>query len=131
MRYFRVAMLFGIISTFLVVSAFTYYRHGVSSVRHNRTKLGAIHSSAAQRTEYAKKIEAIKAGSAKLIALSAERGTDIEYEIMLTEPNVARLMEKVASTYAEDMFFLDKAVVETTSAGISVTMKGFKLGGGK
>ena len=128
MRHYRVAIIFGIIGVLLISTAFAYYQTSVRNVSLQRTKLSSILSTAEQRKDYSKKIEAIKAGRSKLIALSRERGTNIDYEIALTDHDLARLMQEVASTYAGSMFFLEHAVVESTSAGISVSMKGFKLG---
>ncbi len=130
MRYYRVALTIGIISAVLVTSSFAYYIHTARKVTYNRTKLEAILSANSHRKDYVKKIESIKAYSSKLIALSHERNTNVDYEIILKDYDVKNLFSEVASTYKNDMFFLDKATVESTSAGITVTMKGFKLGSG-
>jgi hypothetical protein len=129
MRYFRIAMTIGILSTMLVTFAFSYYLYTMRDVKFKHTKLEAILTANAQRKDYVNKIESIKAYSSKLITLSHERGADIDYEIVLTDHDVKKLFSEVASTYSEGMFFLDKAIVESTSAGITVNMKGFKLGG--
>ena len=130
MRYYRVALAIGIISAVLVTSSFAYYIHTAREVTYNRTKLEAILSANGKRKDYVKKIESIKAYSSKLIALSHERNTNVEYEIVLKDHDVKNLFSEVASAYKNDMFFLDKATVESTSSGITVTMKGFKLGSG-
>ena len=130
MRYYRLAMTIGIISALLVILCFAYYIHAAREVNFNRTKLEAILAANEQRKQYVKKIESIKAYSSKLITLSHERGIDVDYEIVLTDHDVKKLFSEVASTYAEDMFFLEKAIVTSTSSGITVSMKGFKLGGG-
>ena len=129
MRYYRLALTIGIISALLVISSFAYYIHAAREVTFNRTKLEAILATNEQRKQYVKKIESIKAYSAKLITLSHERGINVEYEITLTDHDVKKLFSEVASTYAEDMFFLEKATVTSASSGITVSMKGFKLGG--
>lgn len=131
MRYYRTALTVGIISGIIVISSFIFYVHSTRDVRFNQTKLAAIMSTNDQRRQYVKKIEAIKAYSSKLINLSREKGINVDYEITLTDHDVKRLFSEVASTYEQDMFFLEKATVISTSAGISVSMKGFKLGGGK
>ncbi|HPI91579.1 MAG TPA: hypothetical protein PLT09_00910 [Deltaproteobacteria bacterium] len=128
MRHYRTAVIIGFISLLLVSSAFAFYRTSVRDVSLQRAKLSSVLSASEQRKDYGKKIEAIKAGSTKLIALSSERGTNVDYEIELTDHDLTRLMGEVASTYSGGMFFLEEAVVESTSAGITVTMKGFKLG---
>jgi hypothetical protein len=130
MRYYRLALTIGIISAMLVISSFAYYIHAAREITFNRTKLEAILATNEQRKHYVKKIESIKAYSAKLITLSHERGINVDYEIVLTDHDVKKLFSEVASTYAQDMFFLEKAIVITTSSGITVSMKGFKLGGG-
>ncbi len=130
MRYYRLALTFSIISAILVISCFAYYLHASREVTFSRAKLEAILASNEQRKHYVKKIESIKAYSAKLITLSHERGINVDYEVTLTDHDVKKLFSEVASTYAEDMFFLEKATVTSTSAGITVSMKGFKLGGG-
>ena len=130
MRYYRLALTIGIISALLVISSFAYYIHAAREVTFNRTKLEAILATNEQRKLYVKKIESIKAYSAKLITLSHERGINVDYEITLTDHDVKKLFSEVASTYAQDMFFLEKAIVTSTSSGITVNMKGFKLGGG-
>jgi hypothetical protein len=130
MRYYRLALTIGIISAFLVISCFAYYIHASREVTFNRAKLEAILAANEQRKQYVKKIESIKAYSSKLIALSHERGINVDYEIILTDHDVKKLFSEVASTYEEDMFFLEKATVTSTSSGITVSMKGFKLGGG-
>jgi hypothetical protein len=130
MRYYRFALTISIISAMLVISCFAYYIHATREVTFNRTKLEAILAANEHRKQYVKKIESIKAYSAKLITLSHERGVNVDYEITLTDHDVKKLFSEVASTYAEDMFFLEKAIVTSTSSGITVSMKGFKLGGG-
>jgi hypothetical protein len=130
MRYYRLALTIGIISTVLVISSFAYYIHASREVTFNRSKLEAILATNDQRKQYVKKIETIKAYSAKLITLSHERGINVDYEITLTDHDIKKLFSEVASTYAEDMFFLEKAIVTSTSSGVTVSMKGFKLGGG-
>jgi hypothetical protein len=129
MRYYRLAMTIGIISAVLVISCFAYYLHAAREATFNQTKLEAVLAANEQRKQYVKKIESIKAYSAKLITLSHERGINVDYEIILTDHDVKKLFSEVASTYAEDMFFLEKATVTSTSSGITVSMKGFKLGG--
>jgi len=129
MRYYRLALTIGIISAMLVISSFAYYIHAAREITFNRTKLEAILATNEQRKHYVKKIESIKAYSAKLITLSHERGINVDYEIVLTDHDVKKLFSEVASTYAQDMFFLEKAIVTSTSSGITVNMKGFKLGG--
>ncbi len=129
MRYYRLALTIGIISAMLVISSFAYYIHAAREITFNRTKLEAILATNEQRKHYVKKIESIKAYSAKLITLSHERGINVDYEIILTDHDVKKLFSEVASTYAQDMFFLEKAIVTSTSSGITVSMKGFKLGG--
>ncbi len=130
MRYYRLALTIGIISAMLVISSFTYYVHAAREIAFNQAKLGAILATYEQRKQYVKKIESIKAYSAKLITLSHERGINVDYEITLTDHDVKKLFSEVASTYAQDMFFLEKAIVTSTSSGITVSMKGFKIGGG-
>ena len=130
MRYYRLAVTIGIISAVLVLSCFAYYLHAAREVTFNRAKLEAVLAANEQRKQYVKKIESIKAYSAKLITLSHERGINVDYEITLTDHDAKKLFSEVASTYAEDMFFLEKAIVTSTSSGITVSMKGFKLGGG-
>jgi hypothetical protein len=130
MRYYRLALTIGIISALLVISCFAYYIHTTREVAFKRTKMEAILATTEQRKQYVKKIESIKAYSAKLITLSHERGVNVDYEINLTDHDVKKLFSEVASTYTEDMFFLEKATVTSTSSGITVSMKGFKLGGG-
>ncbi len=130
MRYYRLALIMGIISAVLVISGFAYYVHAAREITFNQAKLGAILATSEQRKQYVKKIESIKAYSAKLITLSHERGINVDYEITLTDHDVKKLFSEVASTYAQDMFFLEKAIVTSTSSGITVSMKGFKLGGG-
>jgi hypothetical protein len=130
MRYYRLALTIGIISAMLVISSFAYYIHAAREITFNRTKLEAILATNEQRKHYVKKIESIKAYSEKLITLSHERGINVDYEIVLTDHDVKKLFSEVASTYEQDMFFLEKAIVTTTSSGITVSMKGFKLGGG-
>ncbi len=130
MRYYRAAMIIGIISAVLTVSSFAYYLHSARKIDLNKMKLETVLSANEQRKDYVKKIESIQAYGSKLIKLSHERGINVDYEITLTDHDVKRLFSEVASTYAQDMFFLEKAAVTSTSSGISVTMKGFKLAGG-
>jgi hypothetical protein len=128
MRYYKAALIFGIMSMFAVTLSYSYYRFAEMEVKNNQTKLQAILAANEQRKDYYKKIEAIKAYSSKLIALSRERKTNVDYEIILTDHDVRRLLSKVASTYSDEFFFLDKGTIESTQSGITVTMKGFKLG---
>jgi hypothetical protein len=129
MRYYRIALTIGIISALLVVCCFAYYINSSREVTYTRSRLEAILAANEQRKQYVTKIESIKAYSAKLITLSHERGINVDYEIVLTDHDVKKLFSEIASTYAEDMFFLEKATVTSTSSGITVSMKGFKLGG--
>jgi hypothetical protein len=129
MRYYRLALTIGIISALLVISCFGYYLHAAREVTFNQAKLQAVLAANEQRKQYVKKIESIKAYSAKLITLSHQRGINVDYEITLTDHDVKKLFSEVASTYAEDMFFLETATVTSTSEGITVSMKGFKVGG--
>ena len=128
MRYYKAALIIGIMSMFAVTLSYSYYRFAQMEVKDNQTKLQAILAANQQRIDYGKKIEAIKACSSKLIALSRERKTNVDYEIILTDHDVKRLLSKVASTYSDGFFFLDKGTIESTQSGITVTMKGFKLG---
>lgn len=130
MRYYKIALAVGIISAVLVTSSFAYYLYTAKEAKFSRTKLEAILATSAQRKKYVKKIESIKAYSSKLITLSQEHAINVDYEITLKDHDVKNLFSQVASTYADDMFFLEKATVESTSAGITVDMKGFKLGSG-
>jgi len=129
MKYYRTALAVGIISSLLVISSFIYYVHSARVVQFKTNKLTTILAADEQRGQYVKKIESIKAYSSKLITISHERGIHVDYDITLTDHDVKRLFTEVASTYEHDMFFLDKAVVTSTSAGITVSMKGYKLGG--
>ena len=128
MRYYKAALIIGIMSMFAVTLSYSYYRFTEMEVKNNQTKLQAILAANEQRKDYYKKIEAIKAYSSKLIALSRERKTNVDYEIILTDHDVKKLLSKVASTYSDGFFFLDKGTIESTQSGITVTMKGFKLG---
>jgi hypothetical protein len=128
MRYYRLAIIAGIISVALVSSSYTLYHRSAKQAVINRATLTAIQADARQRSTYGAKMDAIRAGSAKLITLSSERHTNVEYEIELVDHDLAQLMSEIASTYAGGMFFLEEAVVESTSGGITVTMKGFKQG---
>jgi hypothetical protein len=130
MRYYRLALTIAIISALLLISSFAYYIQASREVTFSRSKLEAILATNEQRKQYVKKIESIKAYRAKLITLSHERGINVDYEITLTDHDVKKLFSEGASTYAQDMFFLEKAIVTSTSSGITVSMKGFKLGGG-
>lgn len=131
MRHYRAAIILGVMSVLMISSAFAYYHMSVRDVDLQRARLSSIHASGEQRRDYVRKIAAIEAGSHKLIALSRERGTTISYEIALIDHDLARLMREVASTYTGGMFFLEHAVVESTSGGIAVSMNGFKLGAGQ
>jgi hypothetical protein len=128
MRYYKAALIIGIMSMFAVTLSYSYYRFTEMEVKNNQTKLQAILAANEQRKDYYKKIEAIKAYSNKLTALSRERKTNVDYEIILTDHDVKKLLSKVASTYSDGFFFLDKGTIESTQSGITVTMKGFKLG---
>jgi hypothetical protein len=130
MRYYRLALTIAIISALLLISSFAYYIQASREVTFSRSKQEAILATNEQRKQYVKKIESIKAYSTKLITLSHERGINVDYEITLTDHDVKKLFSEVAATYAQDMFFLEKAIVTSTSSGITVSMKGFKLGGG-
>jgi hypothetical protein len=129
MRYYKIALISGILSALLVVSSFFYYCYSMTEVNNNSTKLETILATNAQRKEYVKKMEAIKAYSQKLITLSREGTAEVNYEIILTDHDVKNLLSKVSSTYSNKLFFLDKGTIESTPSGITVTLKGFKMGG--
>jgi hypothetical protein len=56
MRYYRLAMIIGIISAVLVISCFGYYLHTAREVTFNRAKLEAVLAANEQRKQYVKKI---------------------------------------------------------------------------
>lgn len=130
MRRYKIALFIGVMSSVLVISAFSYYRVTAMQAQYNRTKLESILAANRQREDYTRKMEAIKSYSSKLIALSRERNTNVDYEIVLTDHDVGALLSKVKSTYSDGLFFLEKGTIESTPSGITLTMKGFKLGEG-
>jgi hypothetical protein len=129
MKYYRIALISGLLSAFLLVSSFFYYSYTRNTELNNQSKLQTIPATNAQRRDYVKKMESIKSQSQKLIALSREGTTEVNYEIVLTDHDVKNLLSKVASTYSDKFFFLDKGTIESKPTGITVTLKGFKMGG--
>jgi len=129
MKYYRMAVILGIISAFSIVSSYFYYSYTGKAVANNQAKLQTILATNAQRKDYVRKMESIKSHSQKLIALTREGTTEIDYEIVLTDHDVKSLLSKVASTYSDKIFFLDKGAIESSPAGITVSLKGYKMGG--
>jgi hypothetical protein len=129
MKYYRMALILGILSAFLVVSSFFYFSYTRNALAKNQSKLQTILTTNAQRKDYVKKMESIKSHSQKLIALTREGTTEINYEIVLTDHDVKNLLSKVASTYSDKIFFLDRGSIESKPTGLTVTLKGFKMGG--
>jgi len=129
MKYYRMALILGITSALLVVSSYFYYSYTRKTVESNQAKLQTILTANTQRGGYVRKMESIKSHSQKLIALTREGTMEINYEIVLTDHDVKNLLSKVASTYSDKIFFLDKGSIESSPTGITVNLKGFKMGG--
>lgn len=129
MKYYRMAVILGIISAVSIVSSYFYYSYTGKVMANNQARLQAILATNAQRKDYVRKMESIKSHSQKLIALTREGTTEIDYEIVLTDHDVKSLLAKAASTYSDKIFFLEKGAVESSPAGITLSLKGYKMGG--
>lgn len=130
MKYFRKALIFAITSAVVLVASFAYYLVEAVDVKAQGSRLASIREQSEQRRQYLRKIESIKLAKDRLVRLAGDGATEVDYSIVLVDHDLGSLMRRVASTYEGDLFFLENAVVESTSSGISVTMKGFKLSGG-
>ncbi|MGC9323979.1 MAG: hypothetical protein ACP5G0_04435 [Desulfomonilia bacterium] len=128
MRFYRISIFLGVISALLLSASYSYYRFTDIEVRYNRSRLQTILAMAEDRKVYAEKIDAIKEYSNRLFTLSHDRETTVDYEIVLSDHDIARLFSQIMSTYSQGLFFLDKATIESTPSGISLAVKGFKLG---
>ncbi|HDP24456.1 MAG TPA: hypothetical protein ENN34_03335 [Deltaproteobacteria bacterium] len=128
MRYYRTSILIGIISALILGSSFSYYRFTEIETNYNRSKLQTILAMAEDRKVYAEKIDAIKEYSSRLFAISHDHETNVDYEIVLSDHDISRLYSQIRSTYAQGLFFLEQATIESTPSGISLSVKGFKLG---
>lgn len=129
MRRYRIAVTAGIISAVLLSLAFILYQASAGELERSRGRLSAIRGESAQLREYHIKIGAIKTQSAQLKFLSRERSINLDYEIELTGNNLAALMDEITKSYSGMIVFLDEAAIESAEGGITVRIKGFKLGG--
>jgi len=128
-RYFKAAVALGLLGALLLTVSVTLHRQSVRNLSREKARLAYLTTMAGQTAVYEEKLESVKKTMPKLELLAAGGSAQIDYEISMTDNDLSRLMEKTRDTYADGIFFLESAVAESTSFGISVTMKGFKLGG--
>jgi len=128
MNIFRSAILFGVISILMLASSYYYYRTGQVAEQYQYNKFQAIQSTRGQREAYKDKLDTLKKQSNRIVSLSKEQKTNVDYEILLTDHGIKKLYNKVISTYDQGLFFLESAVIESSPSGISLTVKGFKVG---
>ena len=130
MKDFRKALFVGIASAVVFTASCVFYSMEARDMETQRARLSSITSQDSMRHEYMKKIESVRKATGRLVMMARDRSTDVDYEVTLVDHDLRRLMRQVASTYTGELFFLERAVVESTSSGITVSMKGFKLSGG-
>jgi hypothetical protein len=128
MRYFRVAIIIGILGIMSITSSYYYYRSTQVHMQYCQIKFQTVVKMRSERKMYGEKIDALKEYGKKLIAISKERKTNVDYNITLSDHNLDTLRSKIISTYSEGLFFLERATLESGSSGIRLAVKGFKMG---
>lgn len=128
MRYFRVAIIAGLLGIICITSSFYYYRSTQVQAQYNQKKLQTVIKMRSERKMYGEKIGALKEYGKKLVAISKDRKTNVDYAITLSDHNINTLRSKIISTYNEGLFFLESALIESGADGIRLAVKGFKMG---
>ncbi|HOO37554.1 MAG TPA: hypothetical protein PLV78_04520 [Deltaproteobacteria bacterium] len=128
MRYFRVAIIIGVLGILSITTSYYYYRSTQVQLQYNQMKFQTVVKMRSERKMYGEKIDALKEYGKKLIAISKERKTNVDYDITLSDHNLDTLRSKIISTYSEGLFFLERATLESGSSGIRLAVKGFKMG---
>jgi lipopolysaccharide export LptBFGC system permease protein LptF len=128
MKYYKIAIAIGILSIICISSSFSYYRSTQLQSVYNQKKYQSILKMRSERKMYGDKIEALKDYGKKLIAVSKDRKTNVDYDITLYDHDIDTIRSKIISTYSEGVFFLESATLESGSPGIRLAVKGFKMG---
>ncbi len=128
MRYFTVAIIAGIIGIMSFTSSCYYYRSTQVQAAYNEKKYQTIVEMRSERKIYGDKLEVLKEYGKRLVAVSRERKTNVDYDITLYDHDLDALRSKIISTYRDGVFFLESAIIESGSPGIRLAVKGFKLG---
>jgi len=129
MRRYRIAVATGIIGVVLLSMAFILYQVSAGELQRSRGRLSALRGESAQLREYQSKIGAIKNQSSQLKFLSREKSINLDYEIELTDNDLTVLMNEITKSYSGMIIFLEEAAIESAEDGITVRIKGFKVGG--
>ncbi len=129
MRRYRMAVIAGIVGVVLLSASFILFQVSSGELRQNRARLSAVRGESHQFREYRNKISAIKNQSSQLKFLSREADINLDYEIELTNNDLGVLMDEIAKSYSGMIIFLEQAMIESTVEGLTVRIKGFKLGG--
>ncbi len=131
MRTYRLAVVFSTLSMLCLISSCWFYLSERADARYNQAKFTSIMHARAERQVYQEKLDALGMHWKKLGELSGEQTADVSYDITLYPKNFNELREKLASTYAEGFFFLDRAMVQSTPEGVRLAVTGFRMGGGR
>ena len=128
MKYYTLAIIIGIISIMCTTASYSYYRLAQNQENFYENKYHTIIKMKSERKQYGEKLEALKEHARKLIAISKERKTTVDYDITLYDHDIDALYTKLVSTYNEGLFFLESATISSGSPGIRLAVRGFKMG---
>ena len=128
MRYFKAAVAAAILSIICITSSYGYFRSGQIKLQHYEKRYTDVIRMKSERTIYKDKIDALKKSSEELAAISKDIRTNVDYDITLCDHDIDALYSQIISTYAEGLFFLESATIESGAKGIRLAVKGFKMG---
>ncbi|HOO44931.1 MAG TPA: hypothetical protein PLM29_01780 [Deltaproteobacteria bacterium] len=128
MRYFKAAVAAAILSIICITSSYGYFRSGQIRLEHYQKRYTDVIRMKSERELYKDKVEVLKKCGQELAAISKDIRTNVDYDITLCDHDIEALHSQIISTYAEGIFFLESATIESGSKGIRLAVKGFKMG---
>lgn len=129
MKYFRPAVIIGLISTLGLISSFYYYQSTLAKAQYCEKKYRTVMNARSEKEAYRVRLDSVSQRWASLGRLSKEKTANVNYEITLYPSDFDELNDKIVSTYDYGFFFLKSAVLESTPEGIKLAVSGFKRGG--
>ncbi len=129
MKYYRLAVIIGLISTLSLISSFYYYQSTRAKADYFEKKYRAVMSARSEKEAYRARLDSVSLRWASLGRLSKEKTANVNYEITLYPSDFDDLNDKIVSTYDHGFFFLKSGVLERTPEGIKLAVSGFKRGG--
>ncbi len=128
MKHFKRAFLIALLSCMLLPGAFIVFRLSEMQVSYCRHKHETLVRMQHDRQRFEDQMEALRENGKRLIALSRESRTPVDYEIVLEDHALEGIHEKIISTYQDGLFFLTSATLESGPGGILLAVKGYRVG---